>query len=88
MSKPYKESQEFNEMVASNKWHSGSELYANIRELVRLIADEEWRWSMNPECKYIDIRIDMRDGGHVLTNRSGNRISIEGIRWQYDKENP
>lgn len=46
-----------------------------------------WTWVKNNQCKYINIRIDMRDGGFVLLNRDGQRISLKQLQWQYgDKE--
>lgn len=46
-----------------------------------------WTWAKNNRCKYINIRIDMRDGGFVLLNRDGERISLKQLQWQYgDKE--
>lgn len=41
-----------------------------------------WSWSSNSECKYISIRIDMRDGAFILLNRDGQRISFEQLQYQ------
>ncbi len=47
-----------------------------------------WTWSMNPDCKYVELRIDMRDGGCIIRNRNGLRITPERLAWQYSKETP
>jgi len=44
---------------------------------------EDWSWSRNWDCKYINLRFDMRDGGFVLTNNKGERICLEQLKWQY-----
>lgn len=43
---------------------------------------ERWCWTSNSRCKYIGIRIDMRDGHGVLFDRDGNCISIEQLQFQ------
>lgn len=45
--------------------------------------NREWTLVRNSSCKYIDIRIDMRDGGFILKDREGNRISLEQLMYQY-----
>jgi hypothetical protein len=47
----------------------------------------KWTWSRNMQCKYIDLRIDMRDGGCII-GAEGQRISPERLAWQYSKETP
>ena len=48
----------------------------------------DWSWARNSECKYINLRVDMRDGGCIITNRNGERVSPERIAWQYSEETP
>ena len=56
---------------------------------VKPIGEEEneeenrWSWAYNPNCKYINIRIDMRDGGFTLSNDTDGRINLERLKWQY-----
>lgn len=45
-----------------------------------------WHWFKNTQCKYVNLRIDMRDGGFVLLNRDGQRISLKQLQWQYGDE--
>jgi hypothetical protein len=47
----------------------------------------EWSWTKNIDCKYIDLRIDMRDGGCIISAK-GERITPEQLAWQYSKEKP
>lgn len=44
-----------------------------------------WSWSVNSRCKYITIRIDMRDGSAVLKDREGNEISVEELTRQLSR---
>ena len=49
---------------------------------------DEWDWWRNPDCKYVELRNDMRDGGCLIKNREGKRINPEDLEYQYssDKE--
>ena len=49
---------------------------------------KEWVWFKSMDCKYVDLRIDMRDGGCIIKNIDGVRISPEQLAWQYSKEEP
>jgi hypothetical protein len=35
----------------------------------------KWKWINNSDCKYVDLRIDMRDGGCIIMNRDHKRIT-------------
>lgn len=84
---------EFKAMVSANIWHPAHELTGVVAQL-RLLntPDPEkpwksvsgWKWSDNPgwRAKYVNIRIDMRDGGFILEDRDGKRISLEQIKRQ------
>ena len=52
---------------------------------VRANLEGDWTWVANSHCKYIDIKIDMRDGKAILMDRHGNRISKEKFDYQYSK---
>lgn len=45
--------------------------------------EEYWSWAKNWDCKYINLRFDMRDGGFVMTNQKGERICLEQLKWQW-----
>lgn len=66
-------------MIEHNIWHKAIELKNFIDEVLKRIRGGEigWTWIKNSDCKYIDIRIDMRDGGWILLNRGGKRILPE-----------
>lgn len=61
----------------------------NTKELFDIILaaskDEDFTWSWARtsgfKCKYINIRIDMRDGGFILTNRADERITAQEL-WE------
>lgn len=94
---------EFTEMVNRNQWHDKSELdgfIKTIKQLATRVTDRyeddnntlkpgmtDWSWARNWNCKYINLRIDMRDGGFILTNDKQQRINLEQLLWQYKIEN-
>lgn len=42
-------------------------------------ANGKWSWVENTECKYVELRIDMRDGGCIIKNRRDERITPEQL---------
>lgn len=86
-------SQAFAMMQQINLWHEG-DLLETVTELLKLAVDDEkggyptnpkaWSWlNNNRSVKYITIKIDMRDGGYLLLDREGKRISLDQIKWQW-----
>lgn len=71
------------QVVKLNKWHKIEELYPLMQLVISLITGK-WSWARNMRCKYINIRIDMRDGGFVLLNRDRERISTKDLQYQYE----
>lgn len=70
------------EMQKENQWHTN---FVELAEAVRKCAiDKEvkWSWARNWDCKYINIWLDMRDGGYILTDRTGKRIDVAGLLQQ------
>jgi hypothetical protein len=45
-----------------------------------------WSWARNWNCKYVELRFDMRDGGFVLRDDKGHRICLEQLMWQWRSE--
>ena len=41
-----------------------------------------WTWASNSRCKYITIRIDMRDGAACITDENDNEISAKDLARQ------
>jgi hypothetical protein len=77
-----------NDKIETNTWEEPSELkglfdFVLIASEEGLICNRAWSWTKNSECKYIDIRIDMRDGGFILRNRDGKRIELKDLKFQY-----
>ena len=79
----------FETKVQHNIWDRDlNEVIKTINELTegsdKFDWDKNWMWIRNGRCKYISIRIDMRDGAFVLVDRDGERISLEHLKFQYD----
>jgi hypothetical protein len=72
----------FDEVIAFIKQATNEEPYEADGNTLKPGAID-WSWSRNMDCKYINIRIDMRDGGFVLVNQRGERVSLDAIKWQY-----
>jgi hypothetical protein len=74
----------FQDQVSKNRWHDLQELDEVINTIKLLSSGANfWSWARNWDCKYVDIRIDMRDGGFVLRDREGVRINLDQLKWQY-----
>lgn len=58
----------------------------NVFALVEKSKLGIWTWARNTKCKYIDVRIDMRDGDCIIKDRDGNIITLEQLQWQYTPE--
>lgn len=94
----YQETPEAQAKIDSNEWDTNlDEVIAFIKWATRPdseIFDEngqykpgesDWSWARNFDCKYVDLRIDMRDGGFVICAK-GKRISLDKLKWQYKDE--
>lgn len=62
----------------NNEWDHLRD-FGKVWELQR---EGKWHWYANPQCKYVELRIDMRDGGCIIKDRDGNRISPEQLSFQ------
>lgn len=72
---------DFEAKVENNIWDNNlDEVIDFIKEATK--PDTKWQWTRNMRCKYIEIRIDMRDGGLVLIDSNGIRISLDMIKNQ------
>lgn len=74
--------------MVQDSWIGIDELKDTIA-LIEQMAEHggTWQWWKNPECKYVSIRIDMRDGGFIILGRDGKRISLADIQYQYGDAN-
>jgi len=52
----------------------------------------EWQWYLNTKCKYVDLRVDMRDGGCIIMIDDGTftgkkiRIDPSDLEFQYQSD--
>lgn len=65
---------------AANVWDHIDDALA----VIELARAGEWHWCENFGCKYIELRIDMRDGGCLIKDKDGNRIDPAELRKQRD----
>jgi hypothetical protein len=54
-----------------------------VIDVIDKVKNNTWFWHKNMKCKYINVRIDMRDGGCIIEDRYGNRILPEDLTYQY-----
>lgn len=67
--------------VAANTWdHIDS-----VIEVYDKMKQGKWSWILSKDCKYIDVRIDMRSGHCLIYDNNGNRISPEDLAAQYSR---
>jgi len=67
---------------AANVWDHIDDALA----VIELARAGRWVWMENPQCKYIELRIDMRDGGCIIKDREGNRIDPATLGKQLTNE--
>ena len=61
-------------------------IWDNLNDFLKVfkrMKQRKWTWSLNPDCKYVDLRIDMRDGGCLIMNRGVKRIDPKDLEFQY-----
>ena len=75
---------ELEDKQANNIWDN----IDDVLPVIEAARDRKWKWVLNTACKYIELRVDMRDGGCIIKDRHGNRINPENLAYQYgqDKE--
>jgi len=56
----------------------------DFMEVYNLMKKGKWHWWRAVNCKYIDLRIDMRSGGCLIRDDSGERILPSELRHQCD----
>ncbi len=59
----------------SNEWIS-------IEEIIEVTSSKDWTWMKNSRCKYLNIRMDTRDGHCLISDRNNERISLDQLRYQ------
>lgn len=69
------------EKIADNIWDHLSQIFP----ILKSARKGQWSWLNNGRCKYIDLRIDMRTGHCILSDKDGTRINPEDFAKQtYD----
>lgn len=53
---------------------------------IEIAKDSGWDWCKNSTCKYIELRIDMRNDKCLIKDRDGNLIDLQKLLFQYGKE--
>ena len=76
---PFSKSLEFVQYVVNMNWRSLP------KDVTEAQANAAWSWARNSRCKYIGIRIDMRDGHCMITDRDGKAITWEQLEYQLDQ---
>jgi hypothetical protein len=67
-----------------NVWDSINDFLIVLRSSLKDHAKtNKWRWVYNPQCKYVNLRVDMRSGHCLIMNGSDTRIDPEHLRYQY-----
>lgn len=54
-----------------------------VIEVLQQAMVNDWNWSSNVRCKYIDVHIDMRGHSCRIKDREGIVITIEKLKFQY-----
>jgi hypothetical protein len=74
--------------IEANEWEKKSDLdriislVKNLSGETKFSMNDDWCWVKNNRCKYVSLRIDMRDGAFVLLDRHNERITIEELEKQ------
>jgi hypothetical protein len=67
-----------NEKIAANQWDHVDD----VIRILQLARSGKWSWCENTNFKYINVRIDTRDGGCILMDRNGKRADISDFEKQ------
>lgn len=73
------------ERIKENLW---DENFQEVTDFIKEASAERmegWQWIKNSRCKYVQLRIDMRDGGFIIQDRHGKRISLDQLKYQYKR---
>lgn len=72
------------------RWISPMPILALIKSIANPdIKDDfysKWSWTRNPNCKYITIRVDMRDGRCLLLDRNDHMIEVSELLRQFSSK--
>ena len=60
------------------KWKPLEDVVADVRK----VLEEDWEWTSNVRCKYVGIRVDMRDGKAILLDRNYVHLPLKDLQRQ------
>ena len=55
-----------------------------LDDVLAIIRDTRWSWVRNNPCKYIDLRVDTRDGRCLIYDRDSRAINLHDLSRQLD----
>jgi hypothetical protein len=70
------------EKIKKNMWDS----IDDFLDVLTMAREGKWRWAMNPKFKYVNIRVDMRDGGCLILDDNDKRVDPKDLLFQYGKK--
>ena len=70
---------ELQEKIETNTWDS----IEDFLKVLRSARAGKWHWYENPQCKYVELRVDMRTGACLIRNRDGQRIDPKDLARQW-----
>lgn len=73
---------ELQQKIKTNTWDSIDDFIA-VLEAMRA---DKWKWWWNTRCKYVELRVDMRDGGCIIRDREGKRIDPKQLAYQHGEK--
>lgn len=56
----------------------------DVLPVIELMRSGKWVWGENMRCKYVEVRIDTRDGGCIIKDRHDVRITPAELVKQFD----
>lgn len=65
-----------------SKFNVWDRFMEDVLPVLEAASKRKWTWYRNDRCKYIEVRIDMRDGSCIIKDRHGNRITPEELARQ------
>ena len=69
-----------------NLWHR--KVISFLQELKPNSDGTGWSWASNSKFKYVNIRVDTRNGNFLIFDDEHRRVSTEQVLWQYSKGTP
>lgn len=66
----------------NKEWENLDDLVASVKSKL----EGKWSWTGNMRCKYVSIRVDMRDGKAILLDKDGKRITEEEFARNHREE--